>query len=155
LEAMAMTKEAVRVSFAGSPDNPAYADQLKSLARKLSMHDRVKWLGQVSEEEKRDLYARSLGVIYPPIDEDFGYVTLEAMLAAKPVITCIDSGGPLEFVRDEETGAVAEASAESLAEKMDELWRQRERARQWGERGRELYREMKISWANVTRKILS
>ena len=40
----------------------------------------------------------ALGVIFPPLDEDYGYVTLEAMLAAKPVITCTDSGGPLEFV---------------------------------------------------------
>src|SRR2546423_619267 len=155
LEALALTREAVRVRFSGSPDNPAYADQLKALARRLRVHARVEWLGQVSEEEKRALYAKALGVIYPPIDEDFGYVTLEAMLAAKPVITCVDSGGPLEFVRDGETGSVAEASAESLAAKMDDLWRNPARAKQWGVRGLELFREMKISWANVTGKLLS
>jgi len=43
-------------------------------------------------------------VVFPPFDEDLGYVTLEAMLAAKPVITCNDSGGPMEFVRDRENG---------------------------------------------------
>ena len=45
-------------------------------------------------------YAHSLGVIFPAVDEDYGYVTLEAMLSSKPVITCADSGGPLEFVVD-------------------------------------------------------
>lgn len=155
LEALAMTKEQVRVRFSGSPDNPAYADQLKALARRLRVHARAEWLGQVFEEEKRDLYARSLGVVYPPIDEDFGYVTLEAMLAAKAVVTCEDSGGPLEFVRDGETGLIAQASAESLAAAMDELWRNPERAKSMGERGRELYREKKISWTGVVGKLLS
>ncbi len=56
----------------------------------------------------RRRYAHALGVIYPPTDEDYGYVTLEAMLAAKPVITCTDSGGPLEFVTNDETGLIAE-----------------------------------------------
>ena len=46
-----------------------------------------------------ELYADALAVIYPPFDEDFGYVTLEAFLARKPVITCTDSGGPNEFVQ--------------------------------------------------------
>ena len=47
-----------------------------------------------------DLYAGALAVAYPPYDEDFGYVTLEAFLARKPVVTCVDSGGPNEFVVD-------------------------------------------------------
>jgi len=155
LEALARTNEQVRVRFAGAPDTPAYADQLKSLARKLGVSSRVEWMGQVSEEEKRELYARSAGVLYPPIDEDFGYVTLEAMLASKPVITCTDSGGPLEFVRGRETGLIADPSSESLAASMDELWRERARAKRMGERGRELYREMKISWANVVGRLLA
>ena len=45
-------------------------------------------------------------MLYPPFDEDFGYVTLEAFLARKPVITCTDSGGPNEFVVDGVNGCV-------------------------------------------------
>ena len=37
-------------------------------------------------------------MIFPPFDEDFGYVTLEAFLAHKPVVTTTDAGGPNEFV---------------------------------------------------------
>lgn len=36
----------------------------------------------------------ALGVVFVPQDEDLGYITLEAMLASKPVIVS-DSGGPL------------------------------------------------------------
>ena len=42
-------------------------------------------------------------------------MTLEAMLSAKPVITCSDSGGPLEFVMDQQTGLVAGSTPESVA----------------------------------------
>ena len=46
----------------------------------------------------------ALAVVFPPFDEDYGYVTLEAFLARKPVVTTTDAGGPLEFVDDGVTG---------------------------------------------------
>lgn len=154
LEALSHTQQPVRVRFAGTPDYPAYFDELKSLARKLKVQQRVEWLGQVSEDEKCRLYAEARGVLYPPIDEDYGYVTLEAMLSAKPVVTCTDSGGPLEFVANGETGLIVEPTAESLAAAMDQLWAQREQSREWGARGRALYEKLGINWANVVRKLL-
>jgi len=155
LEALAQTSQPVRVRFAGTPDNPAYANELKALARKLCVHDRAIWLGQVSEEAKRDLYARARAVIYPPIDEDYGYVTLEAMLASKPVITCADSGGPLEFVRDGETGLIAPPTAEALSAAMDQLWEITSQAKKMGESGRLLYDRLNINWKEVVRKLLA
>lgn len=154
LEALAETRQPVRVRFAGTPDRPAYADELKKLARKLRVQGRAEWLGQISEEEKRRAYARSLGVIYPPVDEDYGYVTLEAMLSSKPVITCTDSGGPLEFVRHGETGLIADPTMQSLALTMDTLWENRELSKEWGARGRALYDEMNINWKHVVQKLL-
>jgi glycosyltransferase involved in cell wall biosynthesis len=103
----------------------------------------------------RELYARSLGVVYPPLDEDYGYVTLEAMLSRKPVITCSDSGGPLEFVVNRQTGLVAEPAVESLAAAMDEIWGARNAARQWGEAGRQLYEDMRIEWPYVLERLLA
>jgi glycosyltransferase involved in cell wall biosynthesis len=155
LEALAMTKSPVRVKFAGTADQPAYSNELRTLSRRMRVHDRVEWLGQISEEEKLKLYARSLAVIYPPIDEDYGYVTLEAMLANKPVITCSDSGGPLEFVRHERTGLISAPDAKSLAQAFDTIWQNREQAKTWGESGRRLYGDMNISWRGVVEKLLS
>lgn len=149
LQALAKTRAPVRIKFAGMPDNPAFEQELNALTAKLKLRDRVEWLGMVSEAEKRSLYARALGVIYPPIDEDYGYVTLEAMLAAKPVITCVDSGGPLEFVRHEETGLLTTPTPSGLAEAFDTLWQNRARAAQWGKRGQELYQSLNITWPHV------
>ena len=155
LEALAHTKSPVRVRFAGTSDRPDYKNELRSLARSLRVEGQAEWLGQISEVEKRELYARSLGVIYPPVDEDYGYVTLEAMLSSKPVIVCSDSAGPLEFVRHEATGLIAEPTAQSVASAMDRLWQQREQARDWGAAGRALYDHMRISWSGVVEKLLS
>jgi glycosyltransferase involved in cell wall biosynthesis len=155
LQGLALTKQPVQIRFAGTADNPAFASELKTLARKLRVHDRVEWLGQVSEEKKRDLYARARAIVYPPIDEDYGYVTLEAMLAAKPVITCTDSGGPLEFVHAGETGLIAGPAPEDLGAAMDQLWANRDKAREMGESARKLYDGLNISWKEVVRKLLA
>ena len=56
------------------------------------------------DERLIELYANALAVVYAPIDEDYGYVTLQAFLAGKPVITSSDSGGVLEWVEDGVTG---------------------------------------------------
>jgi glycosyltransferase involved in cell wall biosynthesis len=154
LEALAETRQPVRVCFAGSADDPTYARTLKELSAKLKVERRVVWLGHVSEKKKRDMYARALGVVYAPWDEDYGYVTLEAMLASKPVITCTDSGGTLEFVCDGETGLIAEPNAVALARAMDALWQNRRRAKKWGRAGRQRYESLGISWENVVRTLL-
>jgi glycosyltransferase involved in cell wall biosynthesis len=155
IEALGMTKEPVRVRFAGAADEPGFEKRLKSQARKIGVERRVEFLGEITEEEKREYYATCLAVIYPPIDEDYGYVTLEAMLAAKPVITCSDSGGPLEFVVDNVTGCITEPTPDALAAALDQMWRDRTSAAKWGETARVRYDELGLSWANVVRTLLS
>jgi glycosyltransferase involved in cell wall biosynthesis len=143
------------VRFAGAADEPGFEKKLKSQVRSLKLGNRVEFLGEISEAEKRDQYARCVGVIYPPIDEDYGYVTLEAMLAAKPLITCTDSGGPLEFVLDGETGRIAAPTAEGLAAALDELWQDRSNAQRWGVAASALYQAMDLNWPKVVRTLLS
>ena len=95
------------------------------------------------------------GVIFPPIDEDYGYVTLEAMLAAKPIVTCTDSGAPLEFVQDDATGLIVEPSPQAMARAMDRLWDDRGWAQVLGEAGRKQYDHLNISWAMVVERLLA
>jgi glycosyltransferase involved in cell wall biosynthesis len=155
LEALAQTEQPVRVRFAGDADEEAYLETLKGLADKLKLQRRVEWLGPVTEEEKRRQYARCLGVVFPPVDEDYGYITLEAMLASKPLITCTDSGGPLEVVRPNQTGLVAEPTPTALAAALDQLWREREQAVVWGREARAEYQQRNIHWRSVVQRLLS
>ena len=154
LQALARTRSPVRVCFSGAADEPGFERSCVELSRKGDLASRVQWLGTVSEEDKLDRYARCLGVLFPPLDEDYGYITLEAMLARKAVITCADSGGPLEFVVHRETGVIAEPTPESLAAAMDDLWDDRERSRQWGDAGRQRYSDLRVDWGNVLENLL-
>jgi glycosyltransferase involved in cell wall biosynthesis len=153
LRALGQTRRPVRVRFAGLGAHPGLLAELEGLARELGVTGRVEWLGNVDEGQKRDLYARSLGVIFPPLDEDYGYVTLEAMLSAKPVVTCTDSGGPLEFVVPNETGLVCEPDPPALAAALDRLWDDRAGARAMGEAGRARYQALGISWRRVVGRL--
>jgi glycosyltransferase involved in cell wall biosynthesis len=75
----------------------------------------VKFLGNVSDETLRDLYARCLAVLYPSYEEEFGFVPIEGMASGKPVIACIDGGGVRETIVDGETGFLVEPKSEEIA----------------------------------------
>jgi glycosyltransferase involved in cell wall biosynthesis len=121
----------------------------------LGVGDRVRLLGHISEAEKRLYYARSLAVFFGPRDEDYGYVTLEAMLSAKPVITCTDSGGPLELVLDGQTGLVVPPSPEAVAAAIDRLHAAPVWAAGLGRGARRHYEELGIAWQPVVERLLA
>ncbi|MEO7157042.1 MAG: glycosyltransferase, partial [Vicinamibacterales bacterium] len=89
--------------------------RLEALISQHGMHDRVRLAGRLSEEAVLDHYARCRAVVFPPIGEDYGFVTAEAFASRKPVVTCIDSGGPAELVVDGVNGFVTEANPSALA----------------------------------------
>ncbi|MGC1394051.1 MAG: glycosyltransferase family 4 protein [Coleofasciculaceae cyanobacterium] len=128
---------------------------LKHLISQLNLNQRVRLLGQITDDEMLGFYAHSLGVFFGSYSEDYGYVTLEAMLAAKPVITCSDSGGSLEFVVNGETGFVVEPNPEAVAQAIDELYFNQKGAAEMGKAGLERYHVLDISWDNVVQKLLN
>jgi glycosyltransferase involved in cell wall biosynthesis len=130
-------------------DGPERA-RLESLAARSG--GAVRFAGRVSDEELLALYATCGAVIFPPADEDYGYIALEAFLSKKAVVTCTDSGGPLEFVVDGENGRVVGPEADALAAAVTDLLAKPERAREFGERGLERVRE--IRWENAVRALL-
>ena len=152
IEAMRHTRTPVRAVLAGSTRERA---RYESLVRAHGVGDRVSLRGLVSEEELIELYAGALGVCYLPFDEDYGYVTLEGMLSAKPLVVARDGGGATEFVEHGREGYVADPDPRALAECLDSLYADRKRARRMGERGREKLLAMNLSWRNVVEKIIS
>jgi len=152
IEAAQHLQTPVKILLAGTGGQQ---DNYQALIDQYGLHNRVSLLGHVSEAEKLTLYARALGVFFGPYDEDYGYVTLEAMLAAKPVISCTDSGGPLEFIRDGETGILCEPDPLSLARAIDDLYNNRDAAAQMGLKGRHAYESRGISWQHVVSRLLS
>ena len=92
-------------------------------------------------------------MLYPPYDEDFGYVTLEAFLSRKPVVTATDSGGPTEFVVDGVNGFVCEPAAEAFADAINRIARDRGRAASLGDAG--FARAKLVTWDGVIEKLVS
>lgn len=152
IRAAALTHSDVGILIAGTGgQEQAY----RELVEKLNLQDRVKFLGQITDAEKIAFYANCLGVFFGPFDEDYGYITLEAMLSAKPVITCTDSGGPLEFVVDQFTGHVVEPTPQGVAEAIDKLADNRANAAKMGLAGRQLYQSRNIDWTYTLERLLS
>lgn len=80
---------------------------IEKAAEEAGVADRVRFAGAVRDEALVELYRGAMALAYVPFDEDYGLATLEAFLAAKPVVTASDSGGTLEFVQDDVNGLVA------------------------------------------------
>lgn len=152
IEAMSFARTPVKLVLAGSSHN---LKRYESLIQQNGVGDRVKLRGFVSEAEMIELYANSLGVCYLPFDEDYGYVTLEGMLAGKPVVVPRDGGGATEFVEHNADGLIVEPAPRAIAEALDSLYLNRAEARGMGARGREKLLAMKLSWKNVVESLVS
>jgi glycosyltransferase involved in cell wall biosynthesis len=125
----------------------------QTLLDKYQLHERVRMLGYISEAEKLTYYAHAAAVFFGPYDEDYGYITLEAMLSSRPVLTCTDSGGPLEFVQHNNTGWICEPEPELIAEQIDWIYEHRARVEKMGLAGRAHYEKLDISWHTVVEKL--
>jgi glycosyltransferase involved in cell wall biosynthesis len=128
------------------------AGELSALGR-TGAPGQVELPGFVDDDTVVDLYAGALGVVYAPLDEDYGYATLQAFLAGKPVITAHDSGGVLEFVEDGVTGYVTDGSADQLAAAADRLAADPEHAAAMGAEGRR--RVEAWDWPTVVERLVA
>jgi len=123
-------------------------EYLQKLARSGGVADRVEFMGFVPDDDLLALYAHATAVYFAPWDEDYGYVTLEAFLSQKPVVTASDSGGPLEFVEDGKNGIVIQSTSEKeLAQKTEQLFFDKDRCRSYGRAGYDRVKD--ISWDSV------
>jgi glycosyltransferase involved in cell wall biosynthesis len=144
IEAMAHVDRPVSLVVVGDGSQRA---NVGALAESLGVADRVHFAGTVEDDELIRLYAGALAAVYVPYDEDFGYVTLEAFLARKPVVTTDDSGGPLEFVVDGENGAVCAPDPAAIAVAVNAYAADPNRAASHGDAGHA--RASLITWDGV------
>ena len=123
----AFSKNGRRLRVVGQ--GPEYGS-LRRLAR-----DNVEFCGRVTDDELRELYARSRALLLPG-EEDFGMTPVEALASGKPVIA-LGRGGVLESVPwSDPVGGVMYGSPEELGEAIEEFERVEsdivpERLREW------------------------
>jgi glycosyltransferase involved in cell wall biosynthesis len=151
VEAMRHVRSGVRLILVGTGPSEG---ELRAQIGRLGMDERVQLAGSVSDRRLRDLYRVALAVYYGPYDEDFGYVTLEAMAARRAVVATSDSGGPLELVRHGENGLVVEPKARTVASAFDRLAGDPDRAAALGAQGRTFLERTVPSWPDVVARLL-
>jgi len=155
VEAMALRGPGPRLIIAGPPDSEAYAQSLRDLVAQHRLEDQVDLIFGFHPREQIAAWVNgAMACAYLPYDEDaHGYVTQEAFVAGKAVLTVRDAGGVLDIVNDE-TGVVAEPEVRSLAEGLAELSSEATAARK-GAAARALYNGRGITWAETIEKLLS
>ncbi len=157
IEAMQYVKTPIHLRLCGVGESRIYIDELIKRITVLGLENRVflenRW---ISEEEKVEILAHCLAAAYLPIDEDsYGYPSLEASHASKPILTTFDSGGVLELVQDGVNGYVTEADPKALAGAMDKLYLDRAKTIMMGKRAAQRVVTLHISWQHVLERLLA
>ncbi len=103
------------LQIAGQGDDRS---RLERLAARLGLGEAVRFLGYVSDEEKRRLLRRAWAVVFPSPKEGWGISNVEAAACGTPALAS-DSPGLKESVRHGETGfLVRHGDVGALAERM-------------------------------------
>jgi glycosyltransferase involved in cell wall biosynthesis len=154
IDAMRYVKSGVRLVIVGVSEG-SYLEQLKKLIHDNDLEKQVNLRNEwITDEEKRSLMANSLGVIFIPYREDYGFVSLEASYSGKPVITCTDSGGTREFVQNAVNGFVVDPTSQAIAQAMDMLYDDRNLSERMGKVGLDAIIRRDITWPSTIRRLL-
>ena len=157
VEALAHTQTPVRLRLLGTSSGDSYPHDLSHKISELGLDQRIffenRW---ISEDEKVAQLAHCLAAAYLPLEEDsYGYPSVEASHASKPILTTSDSGGVLELVQDGVNGYVTEPTPQALAIAMDRLYINRTQTEVMGKNARDRLSALGISWSHVLERLLA
>jgi alpha-maltose-1-phosphate synthase len=156
------------VLCAGAPDTPEIAKELREkveAARK--EHPRIIWIEKmVTRQETIQLYSHARVFCCPSVYEPFGIINLEAMACRAPVVASA-TGGIKEVVVDDQTGYLIpfeqdpvtsfprdpEKFARDLATRLNQLLKNPETCRRFGDAGRQRVEDI-FSWTAIAHQTI-
>lgn len=125
-----------------------WENKLKTLAKQLGVQDRVRFLGEVGQQQLPELYSCADALVLASDREGWANVLLEAMACGTPVVASNIWGTP-EVVQSPEAGVLcAERSAQGIVAAVNQLFSNypdRAKTRQYAE---------KFSWDETTAGLL-
>ncbi len=149
------------VLCAGAPDTPELAEEIRAAVAELARdRDGVFWIREMLPiGELREILSAATVFVCPSVYEPLGIVNLEAMACATAVVAS-DVGGIPEVVRDGSTGSLVHYDPDDaagfragLAEAVNELVADPDKAKRYGEAGRQRCIE-DFSWAHAAEQTL-
>ncbi len=129
-----------RLAIIGRTENPAYAEELKSLVAELGLDGRVAFVEELPQADLAQRMRRGLVFVLPSVSEGLGRVAIEAMATGMPVVGSRVGGIP-EMVQDGVTGFLVPPGDEAaLAERLRWVLEHPQEAEAMGCRAREFAR---------------
>jgi len=155
------------VLCASAPDSPQMAEEMKTAVEAAkTQRPGIIWINEmVDQPMARELYSHAAVFVCPSIYEPFGIINLEAM-ACETAVVASAVGGIKEVVVDGETGflvpleqtkqgsfepANPEKFARNLAERVNQLMKDRQLREKFGRVGRKRV-EDHFSWTSIAQK---
>ena len=138
-----MSKKRYGLVVAGTlstdPEHQKYMAKLREMSKGLA----VSFKTNLGDGELKRLYSNSTAVLFAAMNEDYGFIPLEAMASAKPMIS-VNEGGPRETIAEGKTGFLVNSPAE-MAQRMNAIAQDSSGAERMGREGRRLV-ERRYSW---------
>jgi len=138
-----------RLVVAGFLDRKSYP-YLERLMEIVGKEEKITFVISPDDAQLGDLYRRTSLVCFPPLNEDWGLVPLEAMAFRKAVIANA-RGGPLESILHGKTGLLLEPKVETWAEAIRYLVENPHLVRMMGECGRQ--HVGKFDWSQFVNQV--
>jgi alpha-maltose-1-phosphate synthase len=155
------------VLCAAAPDTPQLAEEMRiTVARVEARRPGIVWINEMVDQQTAcELYSHAAVFVCPSIYEPFGIINLEAM-ACETAVVASAVGGIKEVVVNGETGFLVpleqmrespfeaidpEKFARDLAQRVNELMRNRQLRERFGRAGRKRVEE-NFSWAAIAAK---
>jgi len=129
-----------------------HLDELKTLATRLGVADRVRFAGPLSREALADLFAHASAVLVPSHSETYGLVALEAAASGVPVLAA-DSGGLREAVNGRAAALMPTRDPHAWAERLTALLRDPEHWQALSDSALRLSRER--TWERTARETVA
>ncbi len=117
-------------ALSNDPEHKAYLEKLKSAAK----GHNVEIMTNVPDSTLNRLYSRCTAVMFAAINEDYGFIPLEAMASSKPTVS-VNEGGPRETILEGKTGYLVN-SPQMMATRMKLITEHPDLAAKLGREGR-------------------
>jgi len=127
-------------------------EEYKNLAKILGLEKRIKFLGRLSENKKKELLSSSSVFVLPSTtrEEGFGIVLLEAMASYTPVVATRIVGMAKDIEEYKAGIVITPKSTTEIAKAISSILAQKNKTN-YGKNGRELVSE-KYTWKNLVKK---
>ena len=129
-----------------------YIKELKDLAQKLNLNNKISFVGRKTQEELKEYYRMADIFVYPSKYENFGQPLLEAGAHGLPIVAT-PVGVARDIIIDGETGYLTSSDPKVISDHIH-LLQDNNLRQQMGTQIKKLIRE-KFDWVNIMSQYIS